>query len=205
MIILPFLLSVTPVLDSQTAKLVQDSQQLAQQEAGALAKLFDGKKVVRQETLEGSPEVGKSPCSEGCSKKPLLLGEAQGGEPQEKLGKKTVPFSVCVSFSMPVSTLKALEKDLRPIGGRLVVRGFLNNSLIQTQQLLQTHGLTIDIDPTVFEENDVKEVPTFLHHTDHAVDRLRGNVSVRQALETFADGGSLEAKALLTSLQGEHP
>jgi type-F conjugative transfer system pilin assembly protein TrbC len=203
MIILPFLLSVTPVVDLQTAKLVQESQQLAQQEAGALAKLFDGKKVLRPEPSTTDPALIKEKepsCSEGCSKKPLLWGEQE-----EKLEKKPVPFSVCVSFSMPVSTLKALEKDLRPIGGRLVVRGFLNNSLIQTQQLLQAHGLSIDIDPTVFEENDVKEVPTFLHHTDHAVDRLRGNVSVRQALETFADGGSLEAKALLSALQGEHP
>lgn len=111
---------------------------------------------------------------------------------------------IFVSLGLPDAVLKALHEQAIRYGGRLVIRGLLQNSFQKTQMRLRDLGITVDIHPVWFETFDVNRVPTFvLRHQNGEdtprFDKVSGNVPVESALQVFARDGSLsqEAKRLL--------
>ncbi|MBX9697529.1 MAG: type-F conjugative transfer system pilin assembly protein TrbC [Alphaproteobacteria bacterium] len=120
----------------------------------------------------------------------------------------TSTLLLCVTLSMKDASLKSYDRDLRKVGGRLVIRGLIDDSFLKTSKRLKDLGIEVDIDPTVFEAFKVDHVPTFIHiegkrgayGTIH--DRMTGNVSVLYALEEFSREGDLDAAPLLNMVRG---
>ncbi len=106
------------------------------------------------------------------------------------------------------AALKAYDLDLRKIGGRLVIRGLIDDSFLKTANRLKHLGIEVDIDPTVFEAFKVERVPAFIHAKgrpgayDTIHDRMTGNVSVLYALEEFEHAGDLDATLLVNKMRG---
>ena len=133
------------------------------------------------------------------------------------------------SFSMPDASLKALLADAAQLKVPVVFRGFVNNSVMDTQQALTRVFGDLDraqgfvIDPTVFRRFDVAVVPTFIGvgkdfdlcttpgcegDASPAHDRLAGNVTLPFALRRIAEKGDVAARAaaaLLTKAGQQEP
>lgn len=115
---------------------------------------------------------------------------------------------VFVTLSMADEALKTYSHDVQKVGGRLVIRGLVEDSFVKTQKRLQELGIEVDIDPTVFEDFKVEHVPTFIHvkgtpgHYESTHDRLLGNVSVAHVLLEFKQSGELNVDTLL-KMMGE--
>lgn len=132
-------------------------------------------------------------------------------------------FMVFVSTSMPEQALKQIIADTSAAGGVVVFRGFPGNSgkaFIAALAKVVTKDqqfASIGIDPRLFRAFDVDAVPAMVvTSTDFTpcdgltcrsepppFDRIVGNVTVRYALETFADAngpGALIAKTALSNL-----
>jgi type-F conjugative transfer system pilin assembly protein TrbC len=136
---------------------------------------------------------------------------------RESLKTKSVELSrypkllVFVSFSMPMDTLKTLARDVKQVGGKLVLRGLVKGSFPETSKKLMELKNEILIDPTLFEAYHVQRVPTFVLREQStesaeervAYDELKGNVSLGYVLEQFSmKGDACEyAKLLLQNLR----
>lgn len=117
----------------------------------------------------------------------------------------TSQLYVFVSFSMPEERLKELDKQVKKIGGVLVIKGLVNNSLRETTRRVQEideEGLSMLLDPNKFEVFNIEQVPSFVLEGDYKYDRVVGNVSLKYALELFEGEGELkaEAKEMLSKL-----
>ncbi len=127
---------------------------------------------------------------------------------ETELSSNTSTLLLCVTLSMSDASLKSYDLDLRKVGGRLVIRGLIDDSLLKTSKRLKQLGIEVDIDPTVFEAFKVERVPTFIHAKgmpgayDSIHDRMTGNVSVLYALEEFDRSGDLDAALLLNKMRG---
>lgn len=123
--------------------------------------------------------------------------------------KSSSTLLLCVTLSMNDEALKAYDRDLRKVGGRLVIRGLIDDSFLKTSKRLKQLGIEVDIDPTVFDQFKVEHVPTFIHAKgrpgayESVHDRIIGSVSVLHALEEFERGGDLDVAPLLKKLRGE--
>lgn len=122
--------------------------------------------------------------------------------------KSSSTLLLCVTLSMNDEALKAYDRDLRKVGGRLVIRGLIDDSFLKTAKRLKTLGIEVDIDPTVFDQFKVEHVPTFIHVRgnpgayESVHDRIIGSVSVLHALEEFDQKGDLKVDSLLKKLRG---
>ncbi len=133
-------------------------------------------------------------CQKGCQREELNINEILKPEASHKTG-----VIVFISLSMPDSSLKSLFKEAEACGARMVIRGLINNSFTQTSQKLQSLGISVDIDPPLFEEFKIEHVPSFVHCKlsiegpqvqNH--DRILGNVTLLHALEQFKERGELK-------------
>ena len=154
-----------------------------------------------------------------------LLGITQGdtGRAQEayldRFGGARI-FALA-SFSMPDASLNALLADAAQLKVPVVFRGFVNNSVMETQKALVRVFGDLDraqgflIDPTVFRRFDVAVVPTFIGvdkgfdlcttsgcvgDPSPAHDRLSGNVTLPFALRTIAQNGDVASEAAASLL-----
>lgn len=122
--------------------------------------------------------------------------------------KASSTLLVLVTLSMSDEALKSYARDIRKIGGRLVIRGLIDDSFLKTAKRLKQLGIEVDIDSTVFDQFKVEQVPTFIHAKgrsgayESVHDRIIGSVSVLHALEEFERGGDLYAVSLLKKLRG---
>lgn len=116
---------------------------------------------------------------------------------------------VFVSLSMPPESLKPLLRDVSKAGGIAVFQGFPGNSVKAFGQGLakvidnQSESRALGIDPRLFRAFNVTTVPQIIAvSSDFDLcdgfqcitkapphDRMMGNVTLRYALETFAQGG----------------
>jgi conjugal transfer pilus assembly protein TrbC len=142
-----------------------------------------------------------------------VTGKAQNGDAPQ--------FIVFASLSMPPESLKPLIRDTSKAGGAVVFQGFPGNSMKVFQQGIARvvdqgqETKSIGIDPRLFRAFNVTTVPAFVVVTSDfdlcdgfdcktatpPHDRLAGNVTVRYALETFAEGGGPGAKVAATALK----
>jgi len=132
-------------------------------------------------------------------------------------------FMVFVSTSMPDQALKRIIAETSAAGGVVVFRGFPGNSgkafiaAISKMVEKQQEFASIGIDPRLFRAFNVTAVPTYVvSSTDFTpcdgltcrsdpppFDSMVGNVTVRYALETFAQEngpGALMARTALANL-----
>ncbi len=129
------------------------------------------------------------------------------GESQKELGAAP-RLIVFASLAMPEQSLKALIHDTAKAGGVVVFRGFPGNSMRAFQQGLVKvvadkgdYG-NIGIDPRLFAAFKVDAVPVMVAVSSDfdlcdgfncetqlpAYDRMSGNVTLRYALVSFAEG-----------------
>lgn len=123
--------------------------------------------------------------------------------------KSSSTLLVFVTLSMSDEALKAYARDLRKIGGRLIIRGLIDDSFLKTSKRLKDLGIEVDIDPIAFEAFQITQVPAIVHTKgltrsyDGPYDRMIGVVSVLHALEEFERSGECDATPLLKKLRGE--
>jgi len=90
---------------------------------------------------------------------------------------------VFMSFSIPEEAWLSLSRELEKQQGTFVIRGLPNNSFQEFAKRivhLKKKGLNVDIqiNPSLFKQFDVKEVPTFAT----SLGIVRGNISLNYAL-----------------------
>ncbi len=141
---------------------------------------------------------------------------------------ETPRFIAFASLSMPEPSLKALVRDVTRAGGVTVLRGFPQGDSAAFKKRLaaiwrdgQEAG-ALGIDPRLFRAFDIAVAPSFVMvASDFAPcdgfdcsdilpprDRLAGNISVAEVLDTFASGGGPGAQLAalhLRRLEGERP
>lgn len=92
---------------------------------------------------------------------------------------------IFVSMSMPDTSLQQLFAQAQRLGGRLILKGLVNNSFKATQQKIMDLQIIVDIDPTLFEKYQVSQVPTFVKGGH----KLLGNVSAEFAVNNITKSG----------------
>ena len=130
------------------------------------------------------------------------------------------------SFSMPAPTLRAMMQEARELGVPIVFRGFLGNSVFETQAAItEVFGEDADavgfgIDPTLFTRFRVESVPQVIVTSEPLDvcensgcegdvaprhDRIAGNIPLKAALEIIArgDGEASEAAFLALAMSGQ--
>jgi len=151
----------------------------------------------------------QSPSSAGKTRSPKNAGLPP--ETSKKTEDSKYPrLLVFVSASESKADLKKLGQDLQKVGGRMIIRGLVENNMIKTQAWAQEVGAEILIDPTLFKAFHIARVPTFVltaqtpaEAEDIGVyDRLAGNVTLDYALERFAKKGDVQdAQVFLSTLR----
>jgi conjugal transfer pilus assembly protein TrbC len=114
---------------------------------------------------------------------------------QETIENKSKGLIVFVSFSMPRELLWDYQQQIRKYGGRMVLRGLVEDSFKKTiakMRLDENRALTLDINPKLFEEYGVKQVPTIVISNNQYFDKFTGSVSISHALDQSNELG--EAK-----------
>jgi conjugal transfer pilus assembly protein TrbC len=108
----------------------------------------------------------------------------------------TSKLLVFVSFSMPEDSLKALQREVGEVGGDLIIRGLIDNSLKKTagavSGVLDNGKGGLSIDPTSFQQYHIRQVPAFVvtnGQDEDNYDVVYGNVSLEAALTELANKG----------------
>lgn len=151
-------------------------------------------------------EVSQGPRCQAPPLADLIESETEFGR-----SRSHPPVLVFVTLSMRDEVLKTLYREVSKIGGRLVIRGLIDNSFAKTRERLMELKIGAEIDPPAFEAFNVKRVPTFVYVGKDVKetaktpphDRLQGNVSLVYALEQFKKSGEIPgAGDYLTRLGG---
>lgn len=145
----------------------------------------------------------------------LTLKNMQGrSEELELYSNKKDRLRIFVSNSMPISLLKAYNLEAAKYGGSLIFKGLPKGSFKELTKLVMQiskegeEGLGhIEIDDSAFEKFGISSVPSivlsnnegegFLSRTTpkQEFDKIEGAVTLRLALEKFAEKGDLKEVA----------
>jgi len=116
---------------------------------------------------------------------------------------------IFISFGMPEKSLKLWAKQINRVGGKLLLRGFFENSLQETAtKTLAIFGaepnVDIAIDPERFQQFKVEVVPAVvvvkrqetLENNDVLpdFDVVYGDTTLEAALERISQSGSMEGQ-----------
>lgn len=86
-------------------------------------------------------------------------------------------YLIFVSFSMPKESLKSLYFDSKNQNAILVMRGLKDLSFKKTASELQALKIAVQIDPNLFKEYQVTQVPTIVSLSEHNnFNAISGNV-----------------------------
>lgn len=146
--------------------------------------------------------VSAGKCVRGMGKDIFRLKETEFQ--QTKIS--TSEIIVFVSLSMPTASLKSIHHDLERVGGRMVIRGLVEGSFKKTQERMSQLGISVDVDPPLFEQYAIKQVPVTMNRSGETeFDFLQGNIRLEAALEAFSKRGDypLQATHHLQKLRGE--
>lgn len=176
--------------------------------------------VVRKSGMDNMQRVAATDLPKGPDGKidfdELVQGAANNANTP---GGDAPQFMVFASLSMPPASLKQLIADTARAGGVVVFRGFPNNSakefVNRLGQVVQKDDMpNIGIDPRLFRAFNVQAVPTYVavsstfdlcagFRCETKVpphDRLKGNVTVDYALNTFAGANGPGARIATVAL-----
>ena len=183
--------------------LLRDAQQEMKVHDGEVRSIVEGSKETQEKSFFGFDETEEL----FTERKPLKAGKtchASKMTPPSGLKAKYQGDSelfVFVTLGMSDEALKVLSIQAQEVGAVLVIRGLVENSFQKTHQRLKELAIPIDIDPTLFERFEITRVPTLVlaeikdgKLTD-VHDKVRGNTSIRSALELFSMEGDLFALA----------
>ncbi|WP_447874814.1 type-F conjugative transfer system pilin assembly protein TrbC [Serratia fonticola] len=140
----------------------------------------------------------------------FLEGQAQ--QFKQSMQPKARPVDaalVFVSFSMPPDELKQRVQDAAALNIPVVIRGMVNGDMRATANAVaglvkESNTGGVQIDPTTFRKYGVTAVPVLIiacGDQGKIVDRLQGDLTLRQALKRVADEG--ECSDTARSLLGE--
>lgn len=99
---------------------------------------------------------------------------------------KEYEILVFVSFSMPDQSLIQLSQDADKYNARLIMRGVYKNSFAELKKKvlsISRRGILFDIDPELFKQYNVQQVPTFVYVKDGS--KITGNVNLAFVAEKF--------------------
>ena len=180
--------------DKLQAKILADTthqQEAYKEQAQSLLNSFDTGQSYK---LQAQQLLAKSEKSCGSSK----CGEGQVLQLEPEKTSQGSQLIVFVSLSMSEESLKAYSRDVAKVGGRLVIRGLVENSFQKTRERFQHLQIPVDIDPPLFEDYGVVHVPTFVHTKagdQKKYDTLKGHISLMKALEIFKEQGEVKVSA----------
>ena len=147
-------------------------------------------------------------------------GTFQSADENDRWGSDKV--FLLASFSMPAPTLKAMMQEAQAYGVPIVFRGFLGNSVFETQAAItEVFGEDADvvgfgIDPTLFTRFQVETVPQVIVTAEPLDvcetsgcegdvaplhDRIAGNIPLETALEIIASGDGDASQSALDMLE----
>lgn len=157
----------------------------------------------------------------------LDAGDSEAGPDVTEARYGNAQVFLLASFSMPAPTLRAMMEEADALDVPVLFRGFVNNSVYDTQAALQeTFGDDADlqgfgIDPTVFTRFGVEAVPTVIvtaapldvcqtagcaDDVPPLHDKIAGNIPLRAALDIVARGegeARQVARDLLVRAEGQ--
>lgn len=168
--------------------------------------------------IRGADSFGRSFDMEGFRDKALsnsrvreMLGVGEGtiqpNPENDRWGSDRI--FLLASFSMPGPTLRAMMEEAQAFGVPIVFRGFLGNSVFETQAAItevfgeDAEAVGFGIDPTLFTRFRVVTVPQVIVTTEPLEvcesagcdedtaplhDRIAGNIPLQAALEIIASG-----------------
>lgn len=99
---------------------------------------------------------------------------------------------IFVSFSIPDEMLWQYYQQAKKVGGKLVIRGLVNNSFKQTiehMKIAYKKNLQLEINPKLFNKYLVEAVPAIVIRDHEKFDKFTGTISVHNALEQSAAHG----------------
>jgi len=98
---------------------------------------------------------------------------------------------VFASFSMPAASLKGWMQEAQRINAPVVIRGLVNNSFKTTMQkmaeLTQDNHGGVQLDPTLFQHYQIKQVPAVVVARGDNFDVIYGDVTLSYALGKVVD------------------
>jgi conjugal transfer pilus assembly protein TrbC len=122
--------------------------------------------------------------------------------------EESIPaFYVFMSFSIKDTVWLEWSKQIEKLGGAFILRGLPHRSfkeLASHLNHLNDIGVraTIQLDPQLFDQYQIEQVPTVVVAEEEAFDKITGNVTLDYALETLAkDGETKKAQALYAKLK----
>lgn len=92
---------------------------------------------------------------------------------------------IFVSFSIPDKALQDYYLSAQKYKARLIIRGLKNNSFQETKEKIKDLGISVDIDPNLFEEYQISKVPTIVVVEKEQVKKVTGHISLAMGLEVM--------------------
>lgn len=136
------------------------------------------------------------------SRKPVLSGQdsdfiaslKQQQQQQTRPDADAPAVILFVSFSMPEDDLRERVKDAADQGVSVTLRGMVNGDMRQTgtriaQLVKETNKGGMQIDPLAFRRYGVNAVPTVIVQCGKQSDRVRGDITLHEALKKVAADG----------------
>jgi len=118
---------------------------------------------------------------------------------------------IFISFSMPTASLQALQQQANAVGGQLVIRGLIDNSLRKTADAVSNVLVNgrggLSIDPPAFTRYHITQVPAFVvthGQDDDDFDVVYGNVTLEAALTELANKGDAASDVAASYLDTLH-
>lgn len=114
---------------------------------------------------------------------------------QEQKNKIEPGIYVFVSFSMNDESLRSYYMEAEHYGAKLVMRGLAGeknsrNRFATTQARLEKARINIDINPTLFEELNIKQVPFIvIIGKNGSAKKIGGHISLKKAIELMEESG----------------
>nr|WP_037213848.1 TrbC family F-type conjugative pilus assembly protein [Rickettsia endosymbiont of Ixodes scapularis] len=91
---------------------------------------------------------------------------------------------IFVSFSMPDAALKEYYLEAQQTGAILVMQGLRDNSFMQTRDKAMELGINFNIDPNLFEEYQIKQIPVIIVDDGKGfVKKLTGHIPLSEVLK----------------------
>ena len=89
---------------------------------------------------------------------------------------------IFVSLSMPDSALQAYYSEAERLGATLVMRGLHHNSFPETKNKAESLKISWDIDPDLFEQYGISEVPVIVRVASGSAKKVAGHIPLSEAL-----------------------
>lgn len=192
----------------------------------------EGRDIEQRVQIQGPNSFGVSPDLQKLRDRALnnprvkaLLGadggEAKGPNSEARYGNDRI--LLFASFSMPAASLRSLMIEANRFDVPIIMRGFVNNSALDTQKKLQEvfgndeESIGFGIDPTLFTRFGINSVPQVvvvdsllgpcetqacLNDITPDHDVVRGNIPVADALRIIADGDGVGSRVAAAALGG---